>query len=200
MNIIKKFNSGVVLFLLASILFSCNLEDFNLKKLSNGEDIIPDVFAPLAFGTFKVEHLVNAPIADVFPIPAGGLSLDPVILNKTGISFSIAAIDSVYLFNLFTNNTPCAIAFEMSFIDKVSGNPFGKIFTSEMIPPGAIDQKIAFKLGPIDMDNLQNASDIKLIFKLSSPDGAKPILYRDVKKALFTTKISFYAPVNLRKL
>lgn len=200
MTIIKKFNSGVMLFLAASMLFSCNLEDFNLKKLSNAEDIVPDVFAPFAFGTFKVEHLVTAPIADIFPIPAGGLTLDPVILNKTGTSFSIAAIDSVYLFTNFTNNTPCAIAFEMSFIDKTSGNPHGKIFTSEKIPPGAIDQKIEFKLGPIDIDNLQNASDIKLIFKLSSIDGANPIIYRDVKKTLFTTKISFYAPVNLRKL
>jgi len=200
MNIIRKFNSGAILFLAASILFSCNLEDFNLKKLTNGEDIIPDVFAPLAYGTFKVENLVTVPISDAFPIPTGGLTLDPVLLNKTGTTFSLAAIDSVYLFTHFTNNTPCTIAFEMSFIDKVSGNPSGKIFTSEMIPPGAIDQKIEFRLGSIDMDNLQNASDIKLDFKISSPDGANPILYGEVKKTLFTTKISFYAPVNLRKL
>ena len=71
---------------------------------------------------------------------------------------------------------------------------------SGKIPPGAIDQKIEFPLGIDDQENLKKASDIILVFKISSPDVANPILYKAIKNTTFVVKISFYAPLNLRKL
>ncbi|MCX6236839.1 MAG: hypothetical protein NTY07_04635, partial [Bacteroidia bacterium] len=121
MTIINRFITGIVFFFSAIMLFSCNLEDFNLKKLTNKEDIIPDVFAPLAYGTFKVSDLVTAAIPDGFPIPAAGMRLDSITLSKTGTSFRSAAIDSVYLITHFTNNTPCDMEFDLSFIDISTG-------------------------------------------------------------------------------
>lgn len=200
MIIIKRFIPGVMLFFAAIMLFSCNLEDFNLKKLANPDDIIPEIFAPLAYGTFKAEDLVTATISNNFPIPVAGFPLDSVMLSKTGTSFRSSAIDSVYLIIHFTNNTLVDMEFNISFIDKLTGNKLGNSFTSEKIAPGAIDQKIEFKLDPVDQDNLMNSSDIRLGFTLSSPAGANPILYKAVKKAPFTVKISFHAPVNLQKL
>ena len=200
MTLIKRFISGIVLFFVAIMLFSCNLEDFNLKKLANPDDIIPDVFAQLAYGTFKVKDLVTTPVPDNFPITSLGLPLDPVIVSKAGTSFRTSAVDSVYLITHFTNTTPVDIEFTLSFVDKSSGSQLGKSYTSVKILPGAVDQKIQFNLGPIEQDNLQKATDIKMSYKISSPDGANPKMYGLVKNTLFTIKISFYAPVNLRKL
>jgi len=201
MKIIKGFVSGVVLFFAVSIIFSCNFDDFNLKKLANPDDIIPDIFAPLAYGTFIVKDLVTAgSLADNFSIPASGLELDSVILNKKGTTFTSSAIDSVYLITHLTNNTPVDIEFNMSFADTLTGISFGKVFMSGKIPPGAIDQKIQFPLGIADQEDLKKASDIILVFKISSPDVANPVIYKVLNNTTFAVKISFYAPLNLRKL
>ncbi len=195
-----RLNSGILLITTAIFLLSCNLEDFNLKKLADPVDIVPEVFAPLAYGTFKVEDFAPVPEPDDnTAVPDDGIDLLPVILNKTGTSFSSAAIDSVYLITHFTNETPCDMEFEFSFTD-ASGNLIGLPFPSEKIPAGAIDKKIQFPLGSIDQDNLQMATNIKLTFKIFSSDAANPILYSAVKSKSFTVKISFYAPVKLVKL
>ena len=165
--------------------------------MSKTSDIVPDVFAPLAYGTFKVSDLPPAPQPpDNAQIPAGGIDLTPILLNKTGTTFSSTAIDSVYLIIHFTNGTPCNIEFELSFVDAL-GIPIGQSFPSGKIPSGAVDQKIQFPLGPIDQNNLQQATDIKLIFRIFSPNAATPVLYGAVKSKPFTVKISFYAPVRL---
>ena len=199
MKAIKIYMSGLVLFLVTVMLFSCNLEDFDLKKLANPDDITPDIFAPLAYGTFKVSSLTNTPFLNSDQIPAGGLSLDPVNLNKTGTSFRSAAIDSVYLITYLTNDTPCNIEFDLSFVNSF-GTQLAAPFTSGIIPANTTDKRIQFDLGPVDQDNLQKASAIKLAFKISSPDPATPITYGAVKTKSFTVKISFHAPVDLTKL
>ena len=199
MTIIRFSILGLALLIAAILLFSCNLEDFNLKKLTNKEDIIPDVYAPLAYGTFKVSDLVTSPgPGDNYQIPVSGVQLSPIILSKTGTSFRNAAIDSVYLITHYTNNTPCVMSFDFSFINS-TGLTIGKIFSSGVIPAGAVDFRIQFDLGPIDQDNLMNATDIKLSIKIASPAGSS-ILYKAAKNTLFTLNLSFYAPVNLRKL
>lgn len=195
-----RLNSCILLITTAIFLFSCNLEDFNLKKLADPVDIVPEVFAPLAYGTFKVADFAPVPVPDDnTAVPVGGIDLLPVILNKTGTSFSSAAIDSVYLITHFTNETPCDMEFELSFTD-ASGIQIGASFSSGKIPSGAIDQKIQFPLGPTDQTNLQSATDIKLTFRIFSPSAANLILYSAVKLKSFTVKISFYAPVKLVKL
>lgn len=200
MSIFKRYIAGVVLFFVVVMLFSCNLEDFNLNKLTNKDDIIPDVYAPLAYGTFKVSDLVSVPApSDNYQIPAGGLSLAPVILNKTGTSLTSSAIDSVYLITRCTNETPSNLEFQLSFVNAL-GNQIGIPFPVGKIPAGSVDQEILFPLGPIDQDNLQRATSIKLSFNIFSLDAANPILYKAVKKSLIMLKISFYAPINLRKL
>lgn len=199
MTIIKHFIYGFVLLIAAIMMFSCNLEDFDLKKLTNKEDIIPEIFAPLAYGTFKVSDLVTATIPDGFQIPTGGIPLDSIKLFKTGTSFRNAAIDSVYLITNFTNDTPCDMEFDLSFIDMSTGLRLGQIFNSGMIPANTKDNRIQFPFGPVDQDNLMNSTSIKLDFKISSPAG-NPVLFKAVKKTSFTIRISFYSPVNLRKL
>lgn len=199
MAVIRFSILGLALLVAAILLFSCNLEDFNLKKLTNKEDIIPDIYAPLAYGTFKVSDLVTSPgPGDNSQIPLGGWTLNPIILSKTGTSFRNAAVDSVYLITHFTNNTPCEMSFDFSFID-ATGLTIGNTFSSGVIPADVTDFRIQFDLGPLDQDNLGNATDLKLSINLASPTG-KSIFYKDAKNKQFTINLSFYAPVNLRKL
>lgn len=198
MGLIKRFISGIVLFSAALMMFSCNLEDFNLNKLSKTNDIVPDVFAPLAYGIFKVSDLAPVPAPlDNAQIPAFGINLDPLIISKLGTTFSSAAIDSVYLITHFTNETPCDVEFELSFVT-ASGIQIGKSFPSEKIAAGAKDFPILplFGLGLADQNNLEQATDIKLSFKLLPPTTVN-ITYGAVKSKQFSVKISFYAPVNL---
>jgi hypothetical protein len=200
MTIIRFSIKGFALLIAAILLFSCNLEDFNLKKLTNKEDIIPDVYAPLAYGKFKVSDLVTSPgPGDNYQIPVTGKLLNSIVLSKTGTSFRNAAIDTVYMITHFTNNTPCDMSFDFSFFDSTTNLTIGNPFPSGIILAGAVDSPIKFVLGPLDQDNLVKATDIKLSIKIASPAGSS-ILYKAAKNTSFTINLSFYAPVNLRKL
>ena len=196
MTIINKFRSGVTIFLASIMLFSCNLEDFNLKKLAHTDDIVPVSFAPLVYGTFMVKDLVTTLIPSAFPIPATGMYLDSVLLNKTGISFRSTKIDSLYLITHFTNNTPVDINFNLCFTDSL-GYQIGNSFTIQKVLPDSVDQKAIFPMGLIDQDNLQYSTFIKLKFKVSSPAGIPLLTYGAIRSKIFSVKVSFYAPFHL---
>lgn len=198
MSILKKINSGVVLFLIAIMLFSCNLEDFNLNKLADPSDIVPNVYAPLGYGTFKVSDLVTAAVPDAFPITPGGLPLVPVVISKSGTSFRNAAVDSVYLITHITNGTPTDMEFVLSFLSTPAGPAIGKTFSSGVVSAGAKDYLVQFALGPLDRDNLMNSTDIGLNFTLTSTTGT--ITYGATKTKSFIIWISFYAPVKIWEL
>jgi len=200
MKLIVHFISGFVLLFASIILFSCHLEDFNMNKLANPVDIIPDVYAPLVYGTFTVANLVPPPKPeDSFQIPTDGIEL-PLVVSKSGTSFSSAAIDSVYLITHFSNNTPCDIEFELSFLSSPTGSAIGNPFSSGIIPANTPDFAVLpfFGLDRTDQDILQSATFIKLNFRLFPSATART--YGDVKAASFSFKISFRAPVNLQKL
>ena len=191
--------SGVLMSVIAAMLFSCNLDDFKLNELAKPVDIVPVVYAPIAYGTFRVKDLLTVPIPDATPIPTGGLSLDPFIMGKTGVTFNSIAIDSVYLQNHFTNDTPINMEFSYNFYDGTTGLPIGQTFASGIIPPGVKDTLIQFNLGRSDQDNLLSASNIILRFRPSNV-GNTSILYGKVKNTYFSIKIAFYAPVHIWKL
>ena len=189
----------VFMFIIATMLFSCSIDDFKLNELAKPVDIVPEVYAPIAYGTFRVRDLLMVPIPDATPIPTGGLLLDPFIIGKTSVSFSTAAIDSVYLQNHFTNDTPVNMEFAYNFYDGTTGLQIGQTFASGIIPPGVKDTLIQLSLGRADQNNLMQASNIILRFKLSNV-SATPIYYSKVKNNYFTIKIAFYAPVHVWKL
>jgi hypothetical protein len=196
---IKRYFSGVAIFISAMILYSCNTDDFDFSKLASPDDITPYISAPLAYGTFKVDDLNPGTYVPATPIPVAGLNLDSVMLNKTGISFRSSAIDTIYLITRLTNNTAAVIEYSICFVDRSTGNQIGAGSIPAMVPPGAIDQEIKFTLGPADQDNLQIATDLKLSFKLLPPATGN-ITYNVVRSKSISVKISFYAPVNLWRL
>ena len=194
---VNKFISGVLLFSTA-LLCSCGLDDFNLNKLATPTNIVPLVYAPLAYGTFKIDDLLIPTPNGNDPIPSGGKTLKPVLLDKTGTSFRTSAIDSIYLITHFTNNTAADIQFDLHFFNR--GFQMGNTFSSGRIPPDAKDFLVKFPLNAADQDNLQNSTDISLNFTLLSPVSGPAITYGDVKGKTFTVKIAFYAPVHINKL
>jgi hypothetical protein len=199
MTKLRHLISGIWGAIGATMLLSCNLDDFKLNELAMPVDIVPEVYAPIAYGTFKVKDLMVVAVPDATPIPIGGLSLDPFIMGKTGLNFYSSAVDSFYLLNHFTNDTPINMAFAYNFYDGATGFPLGKTFASGIIPPGVKDTLIQFGLGRVDQDNLQQASNIILRFTPSNVNAA-PLTYGMVKNSYFSIKIAFYAPVHVWKL
>lgn len=200
MKLLNHSISGFVLLFASIILSSCHLEDFNLNKLVNPVDIVPDVYAPLVYGTFTVANLgpLPAPVNST-PIPIGGIEL-PLIVSKSGTSFSSAAVDSVYLITRISNNTPCEMVFDLSFLNSANGPSVGRVFTSGRIPANTKDFAVLplFGLDRTDQDNLQKSTFMKLNFRLFPL--STPITYGAVKSTTFSFNISFHAPVNLQKL
>jgi len=196
----RRLNSGIVLFIMATMLSSCNLEDFNLNKLADPVDITPEVFAPLAYGKFKVQDLVTFVIPDTARIPPGvGLPLNPVSISKTGTAFRNTAVDSVYLILHITNESPVDIQLTLSFLSSLTGPAIGKTFTSAPVPAGIKDYRIQFDLGPTDQDNLVNCTHIGLDFTLLSPITGT-LTYGAAKSKSIMVKIAAYVPVQLWKL
>ena len=199
MTKIQRLISCVLIPIISTMFFSCNLDDFKLNELAKPVDIVPEVYAPIAYGTFRVKDMLVVPIPDSTPIPTGGLTLTPFIMGKTGVTFSSIAIDSVYLQNHFTNDTPINMEFSYNFYDDFTGLPIGQTYSSGIIPPGVKDTLIQFSLGRTDQNNLLQASNIFLRFR-PSYEGATPILFGKVKNTYFSIKIAFYAPAHIWKL
>ena len=199
MTSIRKLIPGILIPIIITMFFSCGLDDFKLKELANPIDIIPEYYAPLAYGTFKIKDMITANISDATPIPVVGIYLDPFVMGKTNVTFSSVAIDSVYLINHFTNNTPVNMDFSYYFYDSSTGFTIGKTFLSGTIRPGVQDTLIQFNLGRADQNIILQSSDIIMRFKMSNP-GVNPLLYSNVKNATFSIKIAFYSPVMLWKL
>ncbi len=188
------------MFLLMPVIFlSCNLEDFNLQKIARPDDIIPVYSAPIGFGTFKISDLAPASLPSTFLIPASGLTLQPVVISKSGTSFTSAAIDSAYLVTTFTNNTLCDIAFELSFISSSTGTHYDTFKAIPDIAAGSKERAVRFNLGPNDINALKRATDVELTFKLLPPSSGN-LTYGVLKSDSFTVSIIFYAPVNILKL
>lgn len=195
----KRYFTGILLFLVLLTQYACHLSDFDLSKLADSKNINPMISAPLAYGKFTINKFVSTTIAPTDPIPASGLSLDPIVLNKTGLSFKTSAIDSVYLVTRVTNPTPAEMKFDLSFFNSTTGTTVGRIFSSTTIPADTTDFPVQFILNPTDQESLANANEIILNFKLFPPSGST-ILYKTLSTTTFEVKMSFYAPLNLWKL
>jgi len=195
----KRYFSGVVVLIAAITMFSCDSDHFDMTRLASAKDLNPIVSAPLGYGTFKIDELNTGLLVATTPIPATGMRLDSVMLNKTGLSFRSSAIDSVFVVTHFTNNTSVDIEYAISFVDRTTGSQLGTGSSPEIVPAGAVDHKMVFKLDLAGQNSLQSASDIRLDFRLIGP-ATTTINYGAVRLKTIAVKISFYAPVSLWKL
>lgn len=200
---------SVTIFISVFLFWSCHLEDFNFDKLSTAKDIRPMVYAPLAYGTYKVGDYLTTGYSDNDTITDSETDLDPIIYDKTGITFTSNAIDSVYLIVNFTNGTPMKIEFQFEFTDLNSGSVYGKTFDSGVIQEGKTDAtgnviepvaaRIEFPMDSNDLNNATLANGMEFIVKLFQPDSGS-VIVKNLKESLISVQISFRAPISLWKL
>lgn len=205
----KIIRIGTLLTSIAVILFSCNLDDFDLDKLADPDDLTPKIYAPLAYGSYKVDDFVNISLPDNAPVTDPVVQLDPVVYDYTGTSIRTSAVDSVYLMVTLTNGTPMKLRYKFSFIDKQSGYVYGKIYDSGLIDAGKTDAtgkvteptiaKKEYRLGPVDLDNIESANAMKLTVELEQPDSGT-VIVKNLEESGFKVQISFYSPVKVSKL
>jgi hypothetical protein len=206
----KKTLMFVVMISLTAILsWSCHLGDFNLDKLAPANDIKPVVYLPLAYGTYTVGNQLTTALANTDTIKVNEIDLNPMIYDKTGVSFSMNAIDSVYLVVNFTNGTPMKMRVQFDFIDKSTSAVYGKIFDSGLMPSGKMDAtgkviesvstKVVFPMDSNDMNNMTLADGIQYTVKLFQPDSGS-VIVKHLSESQFQIQISVKAPVSLSKL
>jgi hypothetical protein len=198
-----------ILVLPAVLSWSCHLEDFNLDKLATPTDIKPMVYAPLAYGKYRVGDVLTTSYADNDTIKDPEIDLDPIIYDKTGVSLINNAIDSVYLIVNLTNGTPMKMQVLFKFIDLNSGAVYGKTFDSGIMQAGKMDAagrviepvttRVEFPMDSNDLNNISSANGMEFNVKLFQPDNGV-VIVKNLKESLFGVQISFRAPLSLWKL
>jgi hypothetical protein len=163
----------------------------------------------LAYGTYKVGDILTTNYADHDTIKDPVINLDPIIYNKTGVTFSNPAIDSVYMVVRFTNGTPMKMQVLFKFIDLNTGSAYGKTFDSGVMQPGKMDAtgkviesvttRVEFPMDSNDLNNFNQANGIEFVVMLFQPDIGF-VIVKNLKESLFKVQISFRAPVSLWKL
>jgi len=189
--------------------WSCHLEDFNLSKLAKANDIKPEVFAPLAYGTYTVGDHLTTPLLDTDTIKANETDLDLMIQDKTGVSLSSSAVDSAYLVVTYTNSTPMRMNVSFDFINLATGAVISKKYDSGLIESGNTDAtgkvtqpvttRIEFGMDSIDMKDITTADGIEYTVKLFLPAGGT-VIVKNLKESQFKLQISLRAIVTLGKL
>ncbi len=205
----KLLQLGILVIVLAATLSSCNLEDFDFDKLTEPKDLTPTLYAPLAYGTYLVDNLVNITLPDHDPVTAPVLTLDSIVYDLGGTNYRYTAVDSAYLVVNLTNGTPMKFHYRFAFVDQPSGTILGQTFDSGIIQSGKADAtgavteplaaKNIFKLGPTDLDNLDAADSFVIWTELEQPDSGT-VTVKNLNDSEFKVQLYFYAPVDLTKL
>ena len=66
----KKFLRGSLILIAMAVAFqSCNLDDFELDRLTDPTGLKPLVFAPLAYGTYPVSDFITLSGVPTNPVP-----------------------------------------------------------------------------------------------------------------------------------
>lgn len=195
---------GLIIF--TTIFFwSCHLDDFNLKKLAVTH-IRPVIYTPLAYGGYTVGDQFTTPLLNTDTIKVAELDLNPIIYDKSGVSFSLTGMDSVYLVVHFTNETPMKMQVLFDFTDQATGTVNGKIFDSGLMQEGQMDAtgkviqpadtEVIFPMDSNDLNNITLSDGIEFKVKLFQPDTGA-VIVKNLKASEFKVQISMRAPLSL---
>ena len=146
---------------------ACNLDDFELDRLTDPTDLKPELFAPIASGNYSVKNFVSLSGNSSAAVPAL-VALTPISYDINGIQFSDAAVDSVTLLVTMNNQTPMELSYTIT--STYLGLQMGKSYTSGVIAPGA---KVTneFGLSRTDMENIDLSTRLLISALLAVPSG-----------------------------
>jgi hypothetical protein len=203
----KKIIERIALFLFILLFNSCNMEDFNLNKLSTS-DIAPTFYVPMAYGTFKVKDYIPPIGSDYQVIIVPEVDLNTFNWHKGTLSFRTDAVDSAYMDVTFTNSTPMKMQIQFSFTDYTSEITKSKVFDSGIIIEGSVDatgkvvsSSVASEKFPLDNSDLQiikTTDGIKCTVKFFQPGD--PVMVKNLKESEFKIQLNLKANVLLDKL
>ncbi len=195
-----------IAFLLIFLLCSCHLEDFNLDKLSVTSK--PTIYAPLAYGTFKVKDYLPYVGADDQAVYYPEIELTQFNWNKGEVTFNSDAIDSTYLVVTFTNGTPMKMQVQFSFFNYSTGTVSGQTYDSGVLPSGTVDASgkvtqssvttMKYLLNSNDLQVIKTTDGVRCIVMLK--DSGSPVIWKNLKESEFKIQINFKANVLLGKL
>ena len=192
----KKFLRGSLILIAMAVAFqSCNLDDFELDRLTDPTGLKPLVFAPLAYGTYPVSDFITLSGVPTNPVPAS-VVLNPIVYDVQSVRFYHAAVDSVDLIITFTNQMPVEVTYNMA--STYMGIQLGKIYSSGVIGAGETNVT-TFKLGAADIQNIDDSDQLLFSALLTVPAGAT-VTEANLLSSDFKVQISVKGPVDLMKI
>ena len=186
----------------AVALFSCNLSDFHLDKLSATVDLNPVVYRPFAHGTYLVNDYVTVPGIGSTPVTASQLnfklisySLDSLVLNTSGSDSMVVIVKTI-------NETPMKFHYSLSFAGKSMDSGAKLLNAATMNSQGDVidthKDSLEFKLDTAAIRKLSTAIKIDLALSLYQPDKGT-VLASVLRNSQISFFIGFRAPINLIK-
>jgi hypothetical protein len=208
MDIFTSFNQSpmsikrIFLFLALPIfLFSaCHLDDFQFDKLTSPTGLTPDVYQPVASGTYLVKDFSVVPGLGSTPVLLDSISFALVTYNMTGLYINTSTIKTMQLIVKTVNETPMMLSYKLSFIGKVLDS--GKLRGASLTPQGAIisfsADSLVFQLTTAEVENLSKSVAMNLSITMYQPfPVVGPVLANVLKNSRISVKIGFRSPLSL---
>jgi len=183
--------------IIAILLNSCNLDDFDMNKLSF-TDMRPKVYTPLAYGTFNVSDYFSPIGSDADIINVAEIDLKAIDWDKGTLSFKTNALDSVFVVATITNNTPMKMRVRLDFMDYASKTIQGDPLESGEILPGTVLIDKKFPLDANDLSVIKNTDGLRCTVSLFPSGNA--VTVKDLKESKFSIQVNFQSRIIPDKL
>lgn len=189
---------------LVALLFSCDLSDFELDKLTEPSGLDPVVYLPFSSGSYAVNDYVTPfPWTGSTPVTSDPLNFNPIPYPLNGLTFNTSGIDSMVIIVKTVNETPMKYSYSLSFngTTKDSGATWlaeAATDTQGNVTTASRDS-LEFKLNAAEVNNLATAPQVDMTVTLHQP-GTAPVVANALKFSQISFKIGFRAPVNLFKI
>lgn len=187
-----------------ALLFSCDLSDFELDRLTEPSGLDPVLYLPLSSGSYTVEDYVNPfPWTGTTPVTEDPLNFNPIPYPLNGLTFNTSGIDSMIVIVKTVNQTPMKYSYSLSFNGTTIGPGTTLLNEAATDAQGNVTaasrDSLEFKLNNADIRNLATASQVDMTVTLHQP-GTAPVVANALRFSQISFKIGFRAPVNLFKL
>jgi len=188
---------------IAFLMVSCDLSDFQLERLAKTNELSPVFYRPVSVGTYVVRDYATVPGSGNMPVTIDSLlfktieyPLDSLTLNTTGTDSMVVIIKTV-------NETPMKLRYSLSFggttldsgnklLSAATVNNQGDVIASSR-------DSLEYQLNSVDVKNLGAATQMDLYIQLFQPEEGL-VLANVLKSSSITFYIGFRARINLFKV
>lgn len=198
----KSLRTLYSLFIVAVVVWSCNLSDFQLDRLVQPDGLSPVVYRPFATGTYNVKDYAVFPGAGNAPVTLDSISFRQINYPFNGMTLNTKGTDSMVVIVKTVNETPMKYSYSLSF----SGTTLRSSSIRKYLTPAVINAQgdvmetvsdsLEFRLTPKDVINLGTTGQVDLQITLYQPDKGT-VIASVLKASRISFRIGFRAPLNL---